>query len=101
MRVTAVNSVLTVAWQDGMIRAIDNTCINDRAFDRAIPAVIVLRAQECLVDCSIDKLCSICIVLCGEYIVQGVCHTLKPDSIMELYFFCKTVDCGFARIINN
>jgi len=100
--VIAVNSsILIIVWQDSITRAIDNVYINNHAFDQTIPVVIVLRAQEYLVDSSINKSCSICIILYDKYIVQEVCYILKPELIMKPYFFCNMVDYRFTCIINK
>ncbi len=68
----------------------------------AAPAVVVLRAEERLVDGAADKRINVTVVCAdAEHVVEGVGLRFEPELVVRLDAVRNTVDGGFACAVDE
>ncbi len=85
--------------EDGIVGSRDDLCTGDGTVDGATPAVIVLWAEECLVDGTTDE--GLSDIVAVEHVVDGVSLTLKPELVVIFDVGLDAIHGGLAGTVNE
>ncbi len=86
--------------EDGIVCSRNDICTGDGTVDGATPAVIVLRAEECLVDGTTDEGLGGDFVTV-EHVVDGVRLALEPELIVSFDVVHDAIHGGLAGAVDE